>query len=672
MIHFVCEHCGKPVRVPEAFAGKKGRCPFCKAVVNIPPPAAAGASDAAAELAAAAALAGAARDEAPPPRPPSRIEDVAEPKEPELDLASATDPRSKTDRLGAIEDGGVIDFADDEEQTEAVEAASREPTPLEQARASQRAQAEAIKAAKKRRMLIGGAVLLVLIVAAGVVALVWKPWEEPAPTPSREPQARKARPAVAKRTPPARSPRLQPTVTPKPTPRPTPRPAPRPTPTGPKQFPLSPELLAATERAPDGAFFLLHVDLHRAAKAMAKASASRAPVIAQVAGSKLWTNATRRIREGAMPASGTLFLAGGSPVEISRMFGMLYGQRPGSAVPGSTPGLWSLAEDDAPVPHFLLRLAGPAARNLSADLLGRATDMKLKGTFQADKPASHGVLRLAPARLSGMDGAGEMLVGTAETIDDAGRCKVNPAQQERIRALLAKVPTKGRAIVGCAKLPALRACVRSALSAPMTEPAWEGQQTALVFSIDPEPRGKATILLSQPPSGSLEQVTEHAGSLRASEEGEDIRLQGPGQAGLAALADFLPGFRQVAIKALAMAKPVPARVAVRAKPKPKRRTPPTRVRRVAFLCFYSHCSTRKRVFYITSDKVPPTVMDGTEAMLCPKCGKKQAVVAVSCPNCMRWTPQTLENCTHCRRSLTSMGPRPKPPEPSEKPAPKTP
>jgi len=351
---------------------------------------------------------------------------------------------------------------------------------------------------------------------------------------------------------------------------------------------------------------------------------------------------------------------------------MLYGQRPGSAVPGSTPGLWSLAEDDAPVPHFLLRLAGPAARNLSADLLGRATDMKLKGTFQADKPASHGVLRLAPARLSGMDGAGEMLLGTAETIDDAGRCKVNPAQQERIRALLAKVPTKGRAIVGCAKLPALRACVRSALSAPMTEPAWEGQQTALVFSIDPEPRGKATILLSQPPSGSLEQVTEHAGSLRASEEGEDIRLQGPGQAGLAALADFLPGFRQVAIKALAMAKPVPARVAVRAKPKPKRRTPPTRVRRVAFLCFYSHCSTRKRVFYITSDKVPPTVMDGTEAMLCPKCGKKQAVVAVSCPNCMRWTPQTLENCTHCRRSLTSMGPRPKPPEPSEKPAPKTP
>ena len=326
------------------------------------------------------------------------------------------------------------------------------------------------------------------------------------------------------------------------------------------------------------------------------------------------------------------------------------------------------------MPHFLLRLTGPAAPNLSADLLGRATNLKLKGTFQADKPASHGVLRLAPAGLSGMHDAGEMLVGTAETINDAGRCEVNPAQQERIRALLTKVPTAGRAIVGCAKLPALRACVGSALGAPMAEPAWEGRQTALVFSIDPEPRGKATILLSQPPAGSLEQVTEHAGSLRASEDGEDIRLQGPGQAGLAALADFLPGFRQVAIKALAMAKPVPARVAVRPKPKPtpKPRTPPARVRKIPFLCFNDDCSTRKQIFRITSDKVPPTVMAGAEAMLCPKCGKQKAVVAVPCPHCMRWSPQTVENCVHCHRPLKSMMARPKPTGPSGEPAPEAP
>ena len=92
--------------------------------------------------------------------------------------------------------------------------------------------------------------------------------------------------------------------------------------------------------------------------------------------------------------------------------------------------------------------------------------------------------------------------------------------------------------------------------------------------------------------------------------------------------------------------------------------------KIPFLCFNDHCSTRKKVFYITSDKVPPTVMAGAEAMLCPKCGKKQAVVAVPCPHCMQWNPQTLENCKHCHRPLRSMGP--KPTAPSGKPAPKTP
>jgi len=96
------------------------------------------------------------------------------------------------------------------------------------------------------------------------------------------------------------------------------------------------------------------------------------------------------------------------------------------------------------------------------------------------------------------------------------------------------------------------------------------------------------------------------------------------------------------------------------------------VRRIPFLCFYDHCSTRKQVFYIASDKVPPTVMAGTEAMLCPKCGKKLAVVAVSCINCMQWSPQTLEDCAHCHRPLRSMGPKPKPTGPSGKPTPKTP
>jgi hypothetical protein len=81
-----------------------------------------------------------------------------------------------------------------------------------------------------------------------------------------------------------------------------------------------------------------------------------------------------------MPASGTLFLTGGSPVEISRMFGMLYGQRARSALPGATPGLWSLAEDDAPVPHFLLRLTGLAA---PADFLPGFRQVAIKALAMA-------------------------------------------------------------------------------------------------------------------------------------------------------------------------------------------------------------------------------------------------------------------------------------------------
>ncbi len=35
-IEFVCTNCNSPVRTPDATAGKKGRCPSCKAVIQIP------------------------------------------------------------------------------------------------------------------------------------------------------------------------------------------------------------------------------------------------------------------------------------------------------------------------------------------------------------------------------------------------------------------------------------------------------------------------------------------------------------------------------------------------------------------------------------------------------------------------------------------------------------
>ncbi|MGH7143791.1 MAG: hypothetical protein ACREJ2_06585, partial [Planctomycetota bacterium] len=35
-IHFVCPNCAKNLKVPDMQAGRKGRCPFCRAKVRIP------------------------------------------------------------------------------------------------------------------------------------------------------------------------------------------------------------------------------------------------------------------------------------------------------------------------------------------------------------------------------------------------------------------------------------------------------------------------------------------------------------------------------------------------------------------------------------------------------------------------------------------------------------
>jgi len=40
MIHFECQHCGRKLKVPEARAGRKGRCPACKGEVTAPQPSA--------------------------------------------------------------------------------------------------------------------------------------------------------------------------------------------------------------------------------------------------------------------------------------------------------------------------------------------------------------------------------------------------------------------------------------------------------------------------------------------------------------------------------------------------------------------------------------------------------------------------------------------------------
>ena len=80
MIEFACSQCGREVRVPQKYAGKKGRCPHCRAVEAIPatpaPPPASVAS--AAPPAALPVAPPAALPVAPPEAPPAALP-VAEP-----------------------------------------------------------------------------------------------------------------------------------------------------------------------------------------------------------------------------------------------------------------------------------------------------------------------------------------------------------------------------------------------------------------------------------------------------------------------------------------------------------------------------------------------------------------------------------------------------------------
>ncbi|GAH58359.1 unnamed protein product, partial [marine sediment metagenome] len=98
MIRFTCQHCGEPVRVPDTSGGKKGRCPFCKGVAEIPGPSAP--SDEVADL--AAALSGDEPADQKPPPPPSP-EDLLAETEAEPELSPLGDPSTETDRLDAIE-----------------------------------------------------------------------------------------------------------------------------------------------------------------------------------------------------------------------------------------------------------------------------------------------------------------------------------------------------------------------------------------------------------------------------------------------------------------------------------------------------------------------------------------------------------------------------------------
>jgi hypothetical protein len=174
MIRFACKLCGEHVRVPDTSGGRKGRCPFCKRVIEIPArstvkaPAGEGRDD-------MSSLAAAVSGEPPPepepveaPRPP-RPDDVSD-AERELELALATDPSNRTDKLIAISEGESLDAHADKPET------GRQMTPRELSQLAQRAAEVAAKRAMKRGVLIGVGIVVVVLVGLIAALVVWAGW----------------------------------------------------------------------------------------------------------------------------------------------------------------------------------------------------------------------------------------------------------------------------------------------------------------------------------------------------------------------------------------------------------------------------------------------------------------------------------------------------------------
>lgn len=616
MIRFTCRRCGQHVRVSDDFGGKKGRCPFCQRVVPIPTqsePALEG------EQAGSPAAMGRAKGEPPPPPPPPphATADLVGLEEAEAEFVSPGDPSHETDRLEAIT------------EQESAPAAAAEP-------GAEAPPAAGPPGARKMPWLLiggvgGGAALLVVIAVAAVMFWPFGRGGQPASSGLRSPPGT-GRAAVSPVVARPREPLEAKT-----------------------QIPLSAEIQAATARAPAGAFCMLHVDLAKTAEAVASIPSRTEAVAAAVASSALWSQARQRIAEGSMPTGVTLFLTG-QTAPAGGLFGRCYGMVSGGKTdPGS--GLWSLIEPESPVPHFLVRLEGPAARHYSQELLARARAMNLGGAFAADLPATHAEVRLAPA---GLFGGREMLVGTVQTVDGNGACIRQPKQQQRLRELLMKVQTD-RPVVGCVILPNLRGLLQAALGEAGAPPAWATGQTILVFAIDPGPDGLATLVVCEAAPGSVNDLKAEAEPMAVQADGPDIRITGLGTEAVPLMKKILPGFEEVVLKGLALAGPVRSRLPATTPPKvepqpepappPEPKPPPVPEKKefVYAVCFYEHCPTRNQPFKVEKSAIPADVLAGTNPLKCPHCGKPTAVVAVQCPHCKKYYAQTIPVCPHCHK-----------------------
>jgi len=617
MIRFTCPHCRGNVRVTDSYAGRKGRCPYCKGVVSIPvesqPSPAENGSPPLAEL---AAVVGDDTDaQAPAPAPPPPAPDVAPAgtADSERELVPSADPRYKTTRL------------------DSVDIPPQDTTDLDRPKTLPEAGPLTAPKSKRTRLwvaVVGGGAAAV---AAAVIAAVFV-----MPTLFRPGTPGDGSPGTDARQPPQPDPPAAPA-------------------TAQTHIPLSEPITLAASRAPAGMFAMCHVDLRRVAGTAPKLGHRGERAVSAIADSRLWIDAPERIREGVFPASVTLYLSDRGDL-ASALLGRFYGM--GYADPSA--GLWGLTAADRPLPHFLVRVSGRAAKGIGDSLLAAGKSRYGDQAQVARSAATFGPLRL-------MSAGEELLVGTTAMLDDNGKPTGDAGQQQAATELLEKVETD-RPVVGFAVIDSLRDAVAAAVNQDVDAPAWAGPKTRVVFSIDPSPSGKATLVVCDG-VGDFGALRAQAEPMAVRPDGPDLRITGQATEAIPLLAGMLPGFEDILLAGLDMAQPVPPLPAKTPEPKPQPQPEPTPEPKtqpkpelkpepkpavtgtVRCMCFNPQCPTKGRVFEVDKATVPADVLGGTNPLTCPNCKQRAAVVTRKCPHCGADTPITLPNCMKCEKPI---------------------
>ena len=160
MIRFTCELCGKSVRTRDEYVGKKGRCPACRAVINIPRPPNAGQNNVSSL---AAALSETDHTPAVVPPPPR----LREPEEDEFQLVDLqTSSAFETDHYPAL--GAKEAEAQKEEGPQRPDHPPRKQSEIP-APPLEIPTARPAGAISQRTFLIAAIVLVVVVLIAGVI-----------------------------------------------------------------------------------------------------------------------------------------------------------------------------------------------------------------------------------------------------------------------------------------------------------------------------------------------------------------------------------------------------------------------------------------------------------------------------------------------------------------------